>query len=128
MTTTADAIAASGATMAILSLGQGYWAMAVAGAIVGLIAWFYGYEHSDPRWSRGEATSAGLQYVLFGFITFPAAIAASEVLLPKWGIDAPAVKIMVGAISAFGITEVYPAIIAAVRAVVRAIGGGRKDV
>ena len=123
MTQLSDGIAAGGTTISLLALGRGYYELAIAGAIIGGIAWFSGRTRADPKWRRDEEVSHGMRYVLFGLITFPAAVSITDAMLPRWGIHSPALEIMAGGFAAFAITELYPAAVAGLKNFFRNIGG-----
>lgn len=97
------AIAASGVSLA--SLGSGYYSLAVAGAVIGIMAWFYGHTHADPRWSASESAAEALKFVLFGLLVMPAVVEGSAKTLEAYGLSIPSVRIMLGGIAAFVVTE-----------------------
>jgi len=111
MTQTHDAAVASATAAAAgvgyLGLGGDYWVLATAGAIIGMIHWFYAWSHADRAWSRAESMSEALKSTLFGLVIMPAAIDASGPFLERYGVGSPSVKILVGAVAAFSAVELF---------------------
>jgi len=105
MMKTADAIAMSAAGTSVVSLSNGYITLAIIGAIIGLISWLHGYAHSDPKWSFDIAITEAAKFILFGLLIMPAVVEGSTEYLSKYNLAVPSVRIMLGGISAFIITE-----------------------
>jgi len=111
MTSTHDiavgtAISAS-AGISYLELTGNYYQLAIAGAIIGLINWFYNYTHSANKGEKMAGVSEAIKNMLFGLLVMPSAIDLSSNWLVTIGIPAtPSVKILVGALAAFFSVEI----------------------
>lgn len=128
MNRTVEAVGLAASGVSVVSVGAGYAALAAAGAIIGICAWFYGMVHADPRWDVWESAGKALKYILFGLLVMPAVVDASSVKLSEYGIDMPSVRIMLGGIAAFVIVEIVTILLRKLRDIpVGKKTGGRDD-
>jgi len=98
--------AISSGSVSIVGLSYGYYSLAIAGALIGIISWFYGYTHSEPRWEKSESASEFSKYVLFGTLVMPAVVEGSSAMLEDYGLNVPSVRLLIGGLAAFLISDI----------------------
>lgn len=92
-----------------IELGGSYWALAIAGCLIGLVRWFHKVSHSEECDIKSKKSiSEAMLSMLFGLLAMPAAIDIADPYLLKYNITAPSVKILIGAIVAFYAVELIP--------------------
>ena len=99
---TSSALGASIATVT----GTTYIYIAIAGAIIGAMAWFYDYANSEEEWTRKKSISEFIKYTILAFVTLPAAIVLSHMFFSQYDLTIPEVEIAIAALAAFSINYI----------------------